>query len=414
MPGDEDEDDRGRASSSSLPRLPPEIVEEVVSHLSAGTIQGDAASVSTLHALALVNKACRHWALRTEYDVVVLPRHVRQFRQWYAKVRGGYPPYQAAGYARCLFSALDDVSRLTTTSAGWEAELLRLLHHLGPQLNHLSLWHAESRALLRDPAQVRGPRFRNRVSIRSVQDAIDATIKRRRRVERSLALQRELSLSEQRGGGRIDWSAVTLKRGGGGEVLGSTAPGGAASSSSTSTTSELEKSEIAAAKERARQKMPNWLRLEIQRETEKAQKTRSEDPKEADKALEEVRRRYKAHLSLDPREYAHEKRAYMRLDEGQNGGEEKVAEKERRDGQHSPSSSSSSSSLSSSSASDEEEEQKEKDEKEQEVDEEHVFLEWGCMPKKLSLCAVLPLYEHEDPLNFMRMQIFTRVEDLDV
>lgn len=45
---------------------------------------------------------------------------------------------------------------MTQTSAGWEAELLRLLHHCGSTIEYLSLWQTESRALLRDAAQVSG------------------------------------------------------------------------------------------------------------------------------------------------------------------------------------------------------------------------------------------------------------------
>lgn len=47
------------------------------------------------------------------------------------------------------------VSRLTSFSSGWEVELLRLLHYCGQRVTHLSLWHAESRSLLRDAGQIR-------------------------------------------------------------------------------------------------------------------------------------------------------------------------------------------------------------------------------------------------------------------
>lgn len=36
--------------------------------------------------------------------------------------------------------------------------MLRLLHYCGPYITHLSLWHSESRALLRDSGQVRSQR----------------------------------------------------------------------------------------------------------------------------------------------------------------------------------------------------------------------------------------------------------------
>lgn len=48
------------------------------------------------------------------------------------------------------------VTRLTQTSAGWESELLRVLHYCGSTIEYLSLWQTESRALLRDSAQVSG------------------------------------------------------------------------------------------------------------------------------------------------------------------------------------------------------------------------------------------------------------------
>lgn len=52
--------------------------------------------------------------------------------------------------------ALTQITRLTVSSAGWESELLRLLHYNGSTIEHLSLWETESRALLRDAAQVKG------------------------------------------------------------------------------------------------------------------------------------------------------------------------------------------------------------------------------------------------------------------
>lgn len=51
---------------------------------------------------------------------------------------------------------LTQITRLTQVSAGWEAEMLRVLHYHGSTIEHLSLWQTESRALLRDAAQVSG------------------------------------------------------------------------------------------------------------------------------------------------------------------------------------------------------------------------------------------------------------------
>ncbi|KAI3620563.1 hypothetical protein CBS9595_002530 [Malassezia furfur] len=50
---------------------------------------------------------------------------------------------------------LGAITRLTAASAGWESEMLRLLHYCGATVEYLSLWQTESRALLRDAAQVR-------------------------------------------------------------------------------------------------------------------------------------------------------------------------------------------------------------------------------------------------------------------
>ncbi|KAJ9480021.1 hypothetical protein PHBOTO_003793 [Pseudozyma hubeiensis] len=142
------------------PSLPPEVLERVVRHLQPGVLIGDHIAHVTLIRLSCVSRLMRYWALDALYSIVILPRHVRDFRKWYARSVKAQPAYQFAGFTRALFCSLDDVSALTSFSAGWDHELLRLLHYCGPSLTHLSLWRAESMALLRDPGQVReGYRF---------------------------------------------------------------------------------------------------------------------------------------------------------------------------------------------------------------------------------------------------------------
>ena len=109
--------------------------------------------------LSATSHLVRTWALAALYAVLILPRHVREFRRWFARMQDARPPYPFMGYVHALFMAVDDVTRLTTSSAGWEAEMLRLLHYCGPTLTHLSLWQTESRALLRDAGQATGTRF---------------------------------------------------------------------------------------------------------------------------------------------------------------------------------------------------------------------------------------------------------------
>lgn len=153
----------GDADYSQLlpqPSLPPEVLERVVHHLQQGVLIGDPIAHRTLVRISSVSRLMRHWAFEALYSIVILPRHVREFRKWYARSVKAQPASQFAGYTQALFSSLDDVSALTSFSAGWDHELLRLLHYCGPTLTHLSLWRAESMALLRDPGQVReGYRF---------------------------------------------------------------------------------------------------------------------------------------------------------------------------------------------------------------------------------------------------------------
>ncbi|KAE8234856.1 hypothetical protein CF326_g111 [Tilletia indica] len=155
---------QARSQARSRPQgpanfLPSEIILEIVRILQAQWLNnGDPQAERALIAISQTNKLIREWALDALYEVLILPRHVREFRKFYHRQRTSYQPFRCANYTRALFCGLDDVSRLTATTAGWESELMRLLHYTGPHLDHLSLWNAESRVILRDPIQVKGHR----------------------------------------------------------------------------------------------------------------------------------------------------------------------------------------------------------------------------------------------------------------
>jgi hypothetical protein len=88
------------------PRLPPEILWQIVQELERPCSLGDPNAHQTLSSLSLVSKTFRHWALAAKYSVVVAPRHVRDFRKWHVKVKD-----EMIGYNQALFVALDDVSQ---------------------------------------------------------------------------------------------------------------------------------------------------------------------------------------------------------------------------------------------------------------------------------------------------------------
>lgn len=90
------------------PRLPLEILEQIVLELRRPCSLGDPVAQRTLSALSLVSRTVRHWALAAKYSVVVAPRHVREFRKWHGRVHE-----EMVGYNRALFVALDDVSSQT-------------------------------------------------------------------------------------------------------------------------------------------------------------------------------------------------------------------------------------------------------------------------------------------------------------
>lgn len=349
----------GARQMPAVPRLPPELIELVVAELTLPSTYGDPRASAALAALACTSRTVREWALDARYNVAVAPRHVRDFRKWLSRVQRDMP-----GHNRALFVALDDVSKLTSMSAGWDVELLRLLQRLGPHLTHLSLWTSETRSLLRDPAQVRSPRVRNNLApVASVQDVMEHNKQRRRGVARTL---RRLERGTLIQGDEL--SRVPLK-------------------TRFTRDEQQTRAEIAAARERARQKMPNWLRHELTA---------------ASGGKDDVKRRYKAHLSAVAREYQHEREA---------------ADEERRQIVSTHGEWESLLSLGGADTPDAAlaaQVEESSDEEEGEDDGIDLAANWACMPLRLSICPTLPLHEHEEPLNFARMTVFTRVEELDI
>lgn len=95
--------------AAALPVLPREVLEHVIAYLAIPASEGDWPATQTLMRLSAVCRLVRHWALTALYDVLVLPRHVREFRRWYARMREAKPPIPCVGYVRALFVGIDDV-----------------------------------------------------------------------------------------------------------------------------------------------------------------------------------------------------------------------------------------------------------------------------------------------------------------
>lgn len=95
--------------AAGLPVLPREVFEHVIAYLALPASEGDEPSMLALVRLSCVCHLCRHWAFQALYDVLVLPRHVRDFRKWYARMRNCVPPFPCVGYVRALFVGIDDV-----------------------------------------------------------------------------------------------------------------------------------------------------------------------------------------------------------------------------------------------------------------------------------------------------------------
>jgi hypothetical protein len=346
-------DDTDNNTQTLKPRLPPELLEQIVREYALPCVYGDPIASSTLAACSLVNRTFRYWSLSAKFAVIVAPRHVRDFRKWYTKSQN-----DMQGFNRALFIALDDVSKLTSMSAGWDVEMLKILQQQGPHLLHLSLWNSETRALLRDPAQIRGARVRTSASSAdgriTVADVMQFNGARRKNIKRMVRQMRKGKLIQGEA-----LSAIPLK------------------SDFTNRNEAQTRAEMAAAKERARQTLPNWLRLELA----------------SKEAAKEVKRRYKAHISADAREYQHEQEASRQARKMMNEEDLRALETLTQQAESFNFDDS---------------------ESEDEGERGDVEVDWACMPEKLSICPSLPLHEHEEPLNFARMTIWTRVKELDV
>lgn len=340
------------------PRLPPEILLQVLLSPSLSPVLSPTPLTNTtLHCLLSVSRLCNACAQRQLHSVLILPRHVRDFHRYYDRQRLlGFPG--ALDYStRAIFSSLDDVSRLTFNSAGWEAKFLRLLHILGPGVRHLSLWHSESRVLLKDAGQVR--KFN------------------------PIAGQEQKPFGHS--GTTMTKAPATSQKanregGGGGGALGSIGPSWSwgqgdtedvdfqdsmdeeseiddedevATSDKASGSQPVDtRAELAATRERARQQMPMWLRRELET-----------------KPTAEVLRIHRAHLSL----YGDESLFESFGDPTNHAAASKRADNRPRDRRRLK----------------------------------------GCRPEYLSLVLSLPLFENQSPDRFSSLLVFSRVKELD-
>lgn len=95
--------------AEGLPVLPREVLAHTIAYLAIPSSEGDWPATQALLRLSAVCRLVRHWALTALYDVLVLPRHVRDFRRWYSRMRAAQPPIPCVGYVRALFVGIDDV-----------------------------------------------------------------------------------------------------------------------------------------------------------------------------------------------------------------------------------------------------------------------------------------------------------------
>ncbi|CAO1621485.1 unnamed protein product [Parajaminaea phylloscopi] len=234
------------------PRLPPEILLDIfLSPCLSPVLSPAPSTTTTLHALLLCCRLSHACAKQQLNEVLVLPRHVREFRKFYDGERSrGWP---GLGVTKGIFCALDDVSRLTHTSAGWETAFLRTLHLLGPRVTHLSLWHSESRVLLRDAGQVR----------------------RTKEGHQGIAASGPVWLWGQGG------DEEELHGDVGGDSDAAADDGDMEEVANATAALRMDAaSEVAAMRERARQQMPTWLKRELEA-----------------KPVDEVARLHRAHLT---------------------------------------------------------------------------------------------------------------------
>lgn len=198
---------------------------------------------------------------------------------------------------------------------------MRTLHILGPSIAHLSLWHSESRTLLRDAGQIRSKR-----NLRGSDPA--------------------WAWGEDE---EIDFDEESDE-----EIDGVRARNGGKEGSEVSRSPE----EVAAMRERARQRLPNWLQAELT----------------SSSSAGEVARRHRAHLQPlgDPSDSTSSVSGGPDLLESHLVAERRLRlQRDRR-------------------------------------------LLKGCRPTSLSIVLSLPLFENQEPALFASMVVFSRSEDLDV
>lgn len=93
----------------SLPRLPPELLLQIFTSPNLSPITSPSPlTYQTLQSLLLVCRLSHGCAKQHLYEVLVLPRKVRDFRRYYDKERN--KGWKGVGLTRGLFCALEDVS----------------------------------------------------------------------------------------------------------------------------------------------------------------------------------------------------------------------------------------------------------------------------------------------------------------
>lgn len=90
----------------------PELLLQVLSYYTHAAHSRDPTTIRTLQALSCTCKLLHFQALKVRYEVLLLHRHVRDFRTWFRKLNEGRPPFVCAGISRAIFSGLDDVSEV--------------------------------------------------------------------------------------------------------------------------------------------------------------------------------------------------------------------------------------------------------------------------------------------------------------
>lgn len=276
-----------RRLETDLPKLPPELFEVIVSHfqpsIPTSSIFNQPNLLLTLSSLSQVSHLFRHWSLSIQYKILILPRSVREFKQLYSRLQQSYPSFNCSSHTTAIFSAIPDIGRLSSSSAGWESDLLRLLHYCGERVQVLSLWESESRVLLRDTGQVRGGREGVK---KKLQD------KKKARNGNRMQDDERLEQKNQKSKGGTGTSKPLLVWGDQDESSDDDDSSSSSSDDSdsnpeesenklNSNTSLLSREELEAQSERERQTLPKWLEYELRNSKDQSQ----------------IVRNYKAHLT---------------------------------------------------------------------------------------------------------------------